>query len=87
MLIVITQMSVTLAHAVEKNVFNIAWNVGRYIKLSSSGTESVNGLEIFSYRGNIFNSPELIIEVKIPDPRRILEGYFRAAARSNLTCA
>jgi len=84
---VILQMSVILAYAGEKRVIKIGRIAGQYAKPRSSDTELVNGMEILSYRGDIVNSPELTREARTPDPRRMLEGYFRAAATLNLTRA
>jgi len=49
--------------------------------------ENIDGVEMPSYRGDMVNSPEATLEARTPDPRRILEGYFRAAATLNLTRA
>jgi len=40
-----------------------------------------------SYRGDMVNSSEPKPEARIPDPRRILDGYFHAAATLNLVRA
>jgi 3-deoxy-7-phosphoheptulonate synthase len=84
---VILQMSVVLAYAGEKRVIKIGRIAGQYAKPRSSDTELVNGLEMPSYRGDMVNSPEPSLEARTPDPRRMLEGYFRAAATLNLTRA
>jgi 3-deoxy-7-phosphoheptulonate synthase len=84
---VILQMWVVLAYAGEKRVINIGRIAGQYAKPRSSDTEMVNGLELPSYRGDMVNSPEATPEDRTPDPRRMLEGYFRAAATLNLVRA
>ncbi len=84
---VILQMSVVLAYAGEKRVIKIARIAGQYAKPRSSDTEMVNGVELPSYRGDMVNSPEPTAEARNPDPRRMLEGYFRAAATLNLVRA
>lgn len=84
---VILQMSVILAYAGEKRVIKVGRIAGQYAKPRSSDTEIVNGLEMPSYRGDMVNSPEPLLEARTPDPRRMLEGYFRAAATLNLTRA
>ncbi|MCM0084314.1 3-deoxy-7-phosphoheptulonate synthase class II [Geomonas sp. Red32] len=81
---VILQMSVVLAYAGEKRVVKIGRIAGQYAKPRSSDTEVVNGVEIASYRGDMVNSPEANAEARMPDPRRMLEGYYRAAATLNL---
>lgn len=84
---VILQMSVILAYAGEKRVIKIGRIAGQYAKPRSSDMEVINGQEIPSYRGDMVNSPEPTLEARIPDPRRMLDGYFRAAATLNLTRA
>lgn len=81
---VILQMSVVLAYAGEKRVIKIGRIAGQYAKPRSSDTETVNGVELPSYRGDMVNSPEPTPEARTPDPRRMLEGYYRAAATLNL---
>lgn len=84
---VILQMSVILTYAGEKQVVNIGRIAGQYAKPRSSDTENINGVEITSYRGDMVNSSEPTAEARMPDPHRILEGYFRAAATLNLVRA
>lgn len=87
MLKVILQMSVILAYAGEKRVIKIGRIAGQYAKPRSSDTELVNGVEMPSYRGDMVNSPDPTVDARTPDPRRMLEGYFRAAATLNLVRA
>jgi 3-deoxy-7-phosphoheptulonate synthase len=84
---VILQMSVVLVYAGEKRVIKIGRIAGQYAKPRSSDTETVDGVEIPSYRGDMVNSPVPTLEGRTPDPRRMLEGYFRAAATLNLVRA
>lgn len=84
---VILKMSVIIAYAGEKKVIKIGRMAGQYAKPRSSDTETVDGHEIPSYRGDMVNSPDPTPAARIPDPRRILEGYFRATATLNLVRA
>ncbi len=84
---VILQMSVILAYAGEKKVIKIGRIAGQYAKPRSADTEVINGLEIPTYRGDMVNSPDATTAARIPDPGRMLEGYFRAAATLNLVRA
>jgi len=84
---VILQMSVVLTYAGEKRVIKIGRMAGQYAKPRSSDTERVNGEEIPSYRGDMVNSSEQTREARTPDPRRMLEGYYRSAATQNLVRA
>lgn len=84
---VILQMSIILAYAGEKKVVNIGRISGQYAKPRSSDTELAGDREIPVYRGDMVNSPLPTLEARQPDPKRILEGYFRAAATLNLVRA
>lgn len=84
---VILQMSLILSYSGEKKVVNIGRIAGQYAKPRSSNTEIINNREILSYRGDMINSPEPTHEARTPDPGRIIEGYFRAAATLNLVRA
>jgi len=84
---VILQMSIILTYAGEKRVIKIGRIAGQYAKPRSSDTETIGGLVIPSYRGDMVNSPEPTLEARKPDPCRILEGYFRATATLNLVRA
>jgi len=84
---VILKISVILAYAGEKKIVKIGRMAGQYAKPRSSDTEVVNGREIPSYRGDMVNSSDPTPEARMPDPRRILDGYFRAAATLNLVRA
>lgn len=81
---VILQMSAIITYAGERKVVKIGRMAGQYAKPRSSDTEKVGKLIIPSYRGDMINSPEPTVEARIPDPRKILEGYFRATATLNL---
>lgn len=84
---VILKMSIILSYAGEKKVIKIGRIAGQYAKPRSSNTETINGQEIPSYRGDMVNSPEPTLGARTPDPHRILDGYFRAAATLNLVRA
>lgn len=84
---VILQMSAIITYAGERKVIKIGRMAGQYAKPRSSDTEKVGKLTIPSYRGDMINSPEPTVEARTPDPRRILEGYFRATATLNLVRA
>lgn len=87
MLKVILQMAIILSYTGEKPVVTVGRLAGQYAKPRSSEMENVNGQEILSYRGDMVNSSFPNADARIPDPKRILEGYFRAAATLNLVRA
>ena len=84
---VILKMSIILAYAGEKKIVKIGRMAGQYAKPRSADTETVGELTIPSYRGDMVNRPEPTLEARTPDPRRILDGYFRATATLNLVRA
>ncbi len=84
---VILQMAIVLTYAGEKKVVKIGRIAGQYAKPRSSDTERIGDLVIPIFRGDMVNSPEPNLEARIPDPRRMLEGYFRATATLNLVRA
>ena len=84
---VILQMSIIITYAGERKVVKIGRIAGQYAKPRSSDTEKIGKLIIPSYRGDMVNRPEPVLEARMPDPNRILEGYFRATATLNLVRA
>lgn len=60
---------------------------GQYAKPRSSNTEIIGGVELPIYRGDMVNNPEPTMEARKPDPKRMLEGYFRSTATLNLVRA
>lgn len=81
---VILQMAVVLSFAGGKPVIKVGRIAGQYAKPRSSDTETINGIEIPSYRGDMVNSPEPTLEARLPDPDRLEKGYYLAAATMNI---
>ncbi len=81
---VILQMAVVLSYAGGKPVIKVGRIAGQYAKPRSSDTENVDGVEISSYRGDMVNSPDPNVEARIPDPERMVKGYYLSAATLNI---
>ena len=81
---VILQMAAVLSYAGGKPVIKVGRMAGQYAKPRSSDTENVDGVEIPSYRGDMVNSPEPKAEARVPDPERMLKGYYLAASTLNI---
>ncbi|MGW8161481.1 MAG: 3-deoxy-7-phosphoheptulonate synthase, partial [Desulfobulbales bacterium] len=81
---VLLQMAVILTYAGGKPVVKVGRIAGQYAKPRSSDTEIVAGIEIPSYRGDMANSAEQQLEARIPDPERMLKGYYLSASTLNL---
>ncbi len=81
---VILQMAVILSYAGGKPVIKVGRIAGQYAKPRSSDTENVDGVELSSYRGDMVNSPVPTLEARIPNPNRMVKGYYLAASTMNL---
>lgn len=77
------QMSLVLIYGARKKVVRIARMAGQYAKPRSSPMETVNGVEMPSFRGDILNSYEPDLKARIPDPNRLLDAYYHSAATLN----
>jgi 3-deoxy-7-phosphoheptulonate synthase len=81
---VILQMAVVLTYAGGKPVIKVGRIAGQYAKPRSSDTEKIGDLELPSYRGDMVNSPAGTAEARQPNPKRMVEGYYKAAATMNI---
>lgn len=84
---VILQMAVILAYSTGKRIVNIGRIAGQYAKPRSSDYETIEGVQLLSYRGDMVNSISANHTTRTPDPQRMIEGYFRSAATLNLVRA
>ncbi|HEX9009607.1 MAG TPA: 3-deoxy-7-phosphoheptulonate synthase class II [Holophagaceae bacterium] len=80
---VLLQMSVALTHGGRKPVVRVGRIAGQFAKPRSKATEMIRGQELPSYRGDLVNALEATPEARRPDPARMLEAYFHAAATLN----
>ncbi|MXU66145.1 class II 3-deoxy-7-phosphoheptulonate synthase [Oceanomicrobium pacificus] len=81
---VMLQMAVVLTFGAKCPVVKIGRMAGQFAKPRSAPTETVNGVELPSYRGDIINDLDFTAESRIPDPDRMLQAYTQAAASLNL---
>lgn len=81
---VILQMAIVLTFAGKCPVIKVARMAGQYAKPRSADMETIGGVSLPSYRGDIINSFEFTNESRQPDPNRMLEAYNRAASTLNL---
>lgn len=81
---VILQMAIVLTFAGRCPVTKVARMAGQYAKPRSSDEETINGVTLPSYRGDIINSFEFTPEAREPDPNRLLDAYHRSASTLNL---
>lgn len=81
---VILQMAIVLTFAGRCPVTKVARMAGQYAKPRSSDLESVDGVELPCYRGDIINSFEFTPESRRPNPNRMIDAYHRSASTLNL---
>jgi 3-deoxy-7-phosphoheptulonate synthase len=81
---VILQMAVVLTYASKLPVVKVGRMAGQFAKPRSAGTETINGVELPSYRGDIINDIAFTPEAREPDPQRMLSAYHQATATLNL---
>ncbi len=81
---VMLQMSVVMTFASGKPIVKVGRIAGQFAKPRSSDTETVNGVTLPSYRGDIINSIEFSSQGRVPDPERMIQAYNQSAATQNL---
>jgi 3-deoxy-7-phosphoheptulonate synthase len=81
---VILQMAVVLTFAGSCPVTKVARMAGQYAKPRSSDFETVDGIALPSYRGDIINGADFTVEAREPDPQRMINAYHHSAATLNL---
>ncbi len=81
---VLLQMSVVLTYGANRPVVKVGRLAGQFAKPRSTDTETQNGVELPSYRGDMVNGMEFVAEARTPDPERLIQGYAQSAATLNL---
>lgn len=81
---VLLQMSAVLTYGATLPVVKVGRIAGQFAKPRSSQTEVVDGVELPSFRGHVVHSDEATAEARVPDPERMIQGYYQAASTLNL---
>ena len=81
---VFLQMAVVLTHGASKPVVKVGRIAGQFAKPRSSDTETIDGVTLPSYRGDIINDIGFSETARVPDPERLLLAYRQSAATLNL---
>lgn len=81
---VLLQMAVVLTFGASLPVVKLGRMAGQFAKPRSSDTETIDGVTLPSYRGDIINGPDFTPEARIPDPSRMEFAYLQSAATQNL---
>ncbi len=81
---VILQMSVALTYSAGVPVVKVGRIAGQFAKPRSSNVETVDGVSLPSFRGQIVNDIDFTEEARRADPHRIIEAYHHSASTLNL---
>lgn len=81
---VILQMAIVMTFAGSCPVTKVARMAGQYAKPRSSDEETIDGISLPSYRGDIINGSDFTELARVPDPQRMLQAYHHSAATLNL---
>ena len=80
---VLLQTSFIMIHEMGVPVIRVGRMAGQYAKPRSSAFETVDGVEMHNYRGDLINGFEKDQAKRVPDPKRLLEGYHKAGLTMN----
>ncbi|MDZ7755569.1 class II 3-deoxy-7-phosphoheptulonate synthase [Rhodohalobacter sp.] len=83
MLKVMLQMSFILVHEMGTPIVRVGRIAGQYAKPRSKDSETIDGVEMLNYRGDLINSFEPNKEARTPDPQRLIRAYEKAALTLN----
>ena len=78
------QMAVVMTYAGGLPVVKVGRLGGQFAKPRSSDTETLDGVTLDSYRGDIINGVDFTSEARTPDPQRMIKAYNQSAATMNL---
>ncbi len=78
------QMAVVLTFGAAIPVVKLGRMAGQFAKPRSADMETVDGVDLPSYRGDIVNGFDFTPEARVPDPERMMQAYTQAAATLNL---
>ncbi|MEC7212107.1 MAG: 3-deoxy-7-phosphoheptulonate synthase, partial [Pseudomonadota bacterium] len=81
---IILQMAVVLTFGASMPIVKVGRVAGQFAKPRSSPFESIDGVELPSYRGDMINAMGFTASERIPDPKRLLRVYEQSAATLNL---
>lgn len=84
---VILQMAVVLTYSAGVPTVKVGRIAGQFAKPRSSGTETVDGIELPSFRGHLVNDIVFSAAARTPAPERLLQAYHQSASTLNLVRA
>jgi 3-deoxy-7-phosphoheptulonate synthase len=81
---VLLQMAIILTFGAGRPVVKLGRMAGQFAKPRSSSVETIDGVTLPVYRGDIVNGLEFTPESRRPDPERLAQAYHQSASTLNL---
>ncbi len=81
---VILQMAVLLTYSTGVPVIKVGRIAGQFAKPRSAASETIDGVELPSFRGHMVNDIVPTAAARQPDPERLVQAYHQSAATLNL---
>ncbi|NHN77323.1 3-deoxy-7-phosphoheptulonate synthase class II [Azotobacter chroococcum] len=81
---VLLQMAIAMTFAAGCPVVKVGRMAGQFAKPRSAGSETVGGITLPAYRGDIVNGIDFDAKSRVPDPQRLLQAYHQSTATLNL---
>lgn len=81
---VLLQMAIVLTYGGQSPVVKIGRMAGQFAKPRSGDTETIDGVTLPSYRGDIINGFGFNTADRQPNPERMLQAYHQSASTLNL---
>lgn len=81
---VLLQMAVVLNYAGGIPIIKVGRIAGQFAKPRSSHNETIDGIELPSYRGDMVNRSGFTEAERTPNPKFMLQGYYMGASTLNL---
>lgn len=79
----VMQMTIALMYGLQKPIVKVGRIAGQYAKPRSQNDETIDGVTLPAYRGDIINAIEFTKNGRFADPKRLAESYFYSAASLN----
>jgi len=77
------QMTVALMYGAGCQVVKVGRIAGQFAKPRSQDTETINGVELPAYRGDMVNGMEFETEARRADPEKLLKVYYQSGTTLN----
>jgi 3-deoxy-7-phosphoheptulonate synthase len=81
---VLLQMAVVLTFGAAVPVVKVGRLAGQFAKPRSADTETIDGVTLPAYRGDMINGMDFTQDARVPDPARMIHAYNQSASTLNL---